>query len=72
MNATKQGLQAGQSTRRIANKATSTAVEGGKTVATAVSGFVKGFFSNPDAPAPRARRKIVAVQSVAKRNAKAK
>ena len=56
MNATKQGINAGQATRRVVNKATSTTVEASKTVGTAVGGFWKGFFSNPDVPAPRAKR----------------
>ena len=64
MNATKQGLSAGQSTRRVVNKATTTAVDGGMTVATAVGGFFKGFFSSPD--------EVVAVKpSPARRTTKA-
>ena len=52
MNATKQGLSAGQSTRRVANVATHATYEGGKTVATAVGGFFRGFFGTQDsAPA---------------------
>ena len=50
MNNTKQGYTAGQSTRVVVNKATHTTVEAGKTVATTVGGFLKGFFANPDQP----------------------
>lgn len=49
MNATQQGLSAGQSTRRVVNQATHTVVEGGLTVTTALAGFMKGFFSTPEA-----------------------
>ena len=50
MNNTKQGYSAGQSTRVVVNNATHTTVEVGKTVATTVGGFLKGFFTNPDQP----------------------
>lgn len=50
MNNTKQGYTAGQSTRVAVNKATTSTVEVGKTVATTVGGFLKGFFANPDQP----------------------
>ena len=66
MNATQQGLSAGQSTRRVVNKATTTAVDGGMTVATAVSGFFKGFFSSPEA-APE----VAAIKPTTRRTAKA-
>jgi hypothetical protein len=56
MNATKQGMKAGQSTRRVVDKATHTTIEGGKTVVTAVSGFVKGFISGAPAPIVQAKR----------------
>lgn len=57
MNATKQGHNAGQSTRRVVDKATHTAYEGGKTVLTAASGFIKGFLAPADAyVVPRAKR----------------
>lgn len=72
MNATQQGLSAGQSTRRVANQATTTVVEGGKTVATALAGFMKGFFSSPEAAPEAALDEVVAVKpSPARRTTKA-
>ncbi len=56
MNNTKQGFVAGQSTRVALNKGTHITVEATKTVTTTVSGFIKGFFSDPTAPAPKAKR----------------
>lgn len=71
MNATKQGLQAGQSTRIALNKATNTAVEGGKTVATAVSGFIKGFLAPTEAyEAPKAKRAAPKAKPTSPRKAK--
>lgn len=69
MNATKQGLQAGQSTRIALNKATNTAVEGGKTVATAVSGFIKGFLA-PTEALPQAKRAAPKAKPTSPRKAK--
>lgn len=69
MNATKQGLQAGQSTRIALNKATNTALEGGKTVATAVSGFIKGFLAPVEAP-PQAKRAAPKAKPTSARKAK--
>lgn len=46
MNATKQGINAGQSTRKVVNHATHSTIEAGKTVATAVGGFFKGFLAS--------------------------
>lgn len=57
MNASIKGKQAGKSTRRVVNNATHFTVESGKTVFTAVGGFFSGFFSDPDAPAPKSRAK---------------
>ena len=66
MNATQQGLSAGQSTRRVVNQATHTVVEGGLTVTTALAGFMKGFFSSPEA-APE----VAAIKPTTRRTAKA-
>lgn len=69
MNATQQGLSAGQSTRRVVNQATHTVVEGGLAVTTALAGFMKGFFSTPEA-APEAAPEVAA-KPTTRRTAKA-
>lgn len=67
MNATNQGINAGQSTRLVVNKATHTTVEAGKTVATAVGGFIKGFFAPADAyVVPSTPRKPRSTKTAAK------
>jgi hypothetical protein len=72
MNATKQGHQAGQSTRLVVNKATHTTVEAGKTVATAAIGFLKGFLAPADAyVVPKRARKASPTKTPAKAPAKA-
>lgn len=70
MNATNQGIKAGQSTRLAVNKATHTTVEAGKTVGTALGGFIKGFFAPADAyvvpSKPSTPRKSRATKTAAK------